>query len=68
MIGGVILKCDQVSEFFFTMGIDGQQKMTFFCKKKYGSQNSSYNFWGSYVISWDIIGAVLKMCNKVLKI
>lgn len=39
----------------------------FFAKKKYGSKNSSYTFWSSYVISLDMIDAVFKMCNKVFK-
>lgn len=33
MVKGVILNCDQVSEFFIITGIGGQQKMTFFLQK-----------------------------------
>lgn len=40
--------------------------MTFF-GKKYGFKNSSYNLCIRYVISWDMIGAVLQMCNTVSK-
>lgn len=58
MIGFVILSCDQISDFFHH-GDREAAKNDVLLQKMYGFQNSSYNLCRSYVISWNMMEAVL---------